>query len=76
MLTLEILRDFTNETLEGQLADEKVGGLLVFANLAKRDSSRPETMRLLHTTGGSLRRAKRNDELTRRGGKSQLDNSQ
>jgi len=52
--TLEILRDFTNETLEGQLADEQVGGLLILANLSKCDSSRPEAMRLLHTTGGGL----------------------
>jgi len=53
--TLEILRDFTNETLEGQLADEQVGGFLILANLSKRDSSRPEAMGLLHTTSGSLR---------------------
>jgi hypothetical protein len=52
--TLEILRDFTHETLEGQLADEQVSRLLILANLSQCDSSRPEAMRLLHTTSGGL----------------------
>ena len=52
--TLEILSDFTNETLEGQLADKQVSGLLVLANLAKRDGSRPKAMGLLHATGSGL----------------------
>ena len=47
---LEILSDFTNEPLEGQLADEEFRRLLVPTNLTESDSSRPETMRLLHTT--------------------------
>ena len=47
---LEVLSDFTNEPLEGQLADEELRRLLVPTNLTESDSSRPETMRLLHTT--------------------------
>ena len=53
---LEVLRDFTNETLEGELADEELGRLLVPTDLTKSDGTRPETMRLLHTAGGSLSR--------------------
>ena len=33
----EVLSDLTDETLEGELADEKLGGLLVTTDLAKRD---------------------------------------
>ena len=51
---LEILGDFTNETLEGGLADEQLGGLLVPSDLTKGDSTGPETMGLLHTTGSGL----------------------
>ena len=47
---LEILGDFTNKPLEGQLADEELRRLLVPTDLTESDSSRPETMRLLHTT--------------------------
>ena len=54
---LEVLRDFTNETLEGELADEELGRLLVPTNLAEGDSSRAVTVRLLDTTGGRGRLA-------------------
>ena len=47
---LEVLGDFTDQTLEGELADEEFRRLLVPTNLTESDSSRPETMRLLHTT--------------------------
>ena len=46
---LEILSDFANKTLEGKLANEEFRGLLVTANLTKRDGTRPETMGLLDT---------------------------
>ena len=49
---LEVLSDFTNQPLEGQLADEEFGGLLVFADLAESDGSRAETMGLLDTASG------------------------
>jgi hypothetical protein len=47
---LEILRDFTHETLEGKFADEELRRLLVPTNLTKSDGTRTETMRLLNTT--------------------------
>ena len=49
---LEVLSDFTNETLEGELPDEEFGGLLVFADFTESDGSGAETMGLLDTTGG------------------------
>jgi len=49
---LEILCDFTDETLKRQLANEQLGGLLVATDLTQRHSSGPVTMRFLHTTGG------------------------
>ena len=46
-VTLEILGNFTNKTLEGQLADEQVCRLLVTANLTKSDGSRSVSVGLL-----------------------------
>ncbi|TGZ46365.1 hypothetical protein DBV15_09572 [Temnothorax longispinosus] len=59
---LEVLSDFTNQPLERELADQKLGALLVATDLTKSDGSRTITMRLLDTTGcgraftGCLRR--------------------
>ena len=50
---LKVLSDFTNETLEGELADEELGRLLVPTNFTESDGTRAETMRLLDTTSGS-----------------------
>ncbi len=36
---LEVLGDLTNETLEGQLADEQLGRLLVTTNLTESDGT-------------------------------------
>lgn len=47
---LEVLSNFTNETLEGQLADEELSRLLVATNFTESDGSRAETMGLLDTT--------------------------
>jgi hypothetical protein len=33
----QVLRDLAHEALEGQLADQQLGGLLVLADLAERD---------------------------------------
>ena len=53
---LEVLSDLTNKTLEGELADEQLGRLLVATDLAESDGSGPEAMGLLDTTGsGGLR---------------------
>ena len=51
---LEVLSNFTDETLERQLADEKFRRLLVATNFTKCDGTRAETMGLLHTTGCGL----------------------
>ena len=47
---LEVLSNLTDETLEGELADEQLGGLLIATNLAESDGTRAEAMGLLHTT--------------------------
>ena len=49
---LEILGDFTDKTLEWQLADEELGALLVTTDLTESDGTGPVTMGLLHATGG------------------------
>lgn len=51
-ISLEILSDFTDQTLEGELADEKLGTLLVTTNLTKSDGTGPVPVGLLDTTGG------------------------
>jgi hypothetical protein len=53
----EVLSDFTDKTLEGQLSDQKFGRLLVATNLTESDGTRLVTMRLLDTTGGWSRLA-------------------
>ncbi len=51
---LEILGDFTDETLEGQLANKQLRRLLVPPNFTEGNGTRTEPVRLLHTTGGGL----------------------
>jgi hypothetical protein len=48
---LEVLGNLAHQALEGQLADEQLGGLLVLADLTECNSSRPVAVRLLHTAG-------------------------
>mmetsp|Transcript_24542 Transcript_24542/g.32538 ORF Transcript_24542/g.32538 Transcript_24542/m.32538 type:complete len:170 (-) Transcript_24542:766-1275(-) len=50
-ICLEILCNLTNETLEGKLADQKVGGFLVPTDLTKRNGSGAVTVGLLYTSG-------------------------
>jgi hypothetical protein len=38
-VALEVLSNLTDETLEGQLADEKLGGFLVTTNLTEGDGT-------------------------------------
>jgi len=52
---LEILGNFTNKSLEGKLANEKLSRLLVTTNFTEGDGSGPEAMGLLHTTSGGLK---------------------
>ena len=49
---LEILSDFSHKTLEGQLADQQLGGFVVTRDLTKSNCTRPVTMRFLDSTGG------------------------
>ncbi len=48
-ISLEVLSDLPHQSLERKLADEKLRRLLVLTNFAKRNSTRPVPMRLLHT---------------------------
>ena len=50
-ISLEILSDLTYETLEGQLTDEEVSGLLVTTDLTKSYSSGTVTVGLLDSSG-------------------------
>jgi hypothetical protein len=49
-VTLEILGDFTDETLEGKLSDQKLSALLVPTDFTESDGSWFITMWLLDTT--------------------------
>jgi len=48
----EILSDFPHQTLEGELPDQQLGGLLVSSDLPESHSSGPVSVRLLHSSGG------------------------
>ena len=49
---LEVLGDLTNQTLERQLADKKLGALLVATNLTKGNCTRAISVRLLDSSCG------------------------
>uniref|UniRef100_A0A8D3DG34 Si:ch211-113a14.27 n=1 Tax=Scophthalmus maximus TaxID=52904 RepID=A0A8D3DG34_SCOMX len=49
---LEVLGDLSHQALEGQLADQQLGGLLVAADLPQRHGTGPVAVRLLHAAGG------------------------
>ena len=49
---LEVLGDLTNESLEGQFADQELSGLLVATDLTESDRTWSVTMRLLDSSGG------------------------
>ena len=51
-LSLEVLGDFTNQTLEGELADEELGALLVTTDLTESDGTGPVPVGFLNSTGG------------------------
>ena len=51
-VSLEVLSDLTDKTLEGQLADQKLSGLLVTTDLTESDGTGPVTMGFLDTSGG------------------------
>ena len=47
---LEVLGDLTDETLEGQLADQELSGLLVTTDLTESNGTGPVTVRLLDSS--------------------------
>merc|ERR1719150_3525741 len=49
-VSLEILSNFTNKSLEGQLADQKFGRLLVTTDFTKSHSTRTITMWFLNSS--------------------------
>ncbi len=51
-ISLEVLSDFTDKTLERQLADQKLSGFLVTTDLTESDCSRSVTMGLLDSSSG------------------------
>ena len=51
-VSFEILGDFTDQPLEGQLADEELSALLVTTDLTEGNSSGPVSVGLLDTSGG------------------------
>ena len=56
-ISLEVLGDLTNKTLEGELADQELSGLLVTTNLTKSDGTGAVAMGLLDSSGGRRRLA-------------------
>jgi hypothetical protein len=51
-VSLAVLSNLTNETLEGELADQKLSGLLVTTDLTESDGTGAITMGLLDSTSG------------------------
>jgi len=56
---LEVLSDLTHKSLEGKLADQELGGLLVSADLAKSHGAGSVAVGLLDAAGGGGRFAVR-----------------
>lgn len=49
---LEVLGNLSDKSLEGELSDEELSGLLVSSNLSESDGTGLVSVRLLNTTGG------------------------
>jgi len=56
---LEVLGDLADQALERELADQELGGLLVLADLTKRDGTGAVPVRLLDAAGGGRGLARR-----------------
>jgi len=54
-VSLEVLSNLPDQPLEGQLADEQLGGLLVTPDLTESDCAGPVPMGLLHSSCGRSR---------------------
>ncbi len=68
-----LLSDLADEALEGKLANEQLGGLLVPPDLAQRDGARAEAVRLLHASeqgalASTLRKSSNSWGRSERGG--------
>ena len=48
---LEVLGDFSNQSLEGELSDQELGRLLVLSDFSESDGTGPVSVGLLDTTG-------------------------
>ena len=51
-VSLEVLGNFPDKTLEGKFADQELSGFLVTPDLTESNSTWPVSMGLLHTTSG------------------------
>lgn len=51
-ISLEVLGNLSHKSLEGELSDEQLGGLLVSSNLSQSDGTGLVSVRLLNTSGG------------------------
>jgi len=49
--SLVLVGDFTDESLEGELADQEVGALLIFSDFSQGNGAGSELVGFLHTTG-------------------------
>jgi hypothetical protein len=56
-ISLEVLGNFSDKALEGQLADEELSGLLVTTDLTESNGTRAVTVGLLDTSSGGGRLA-------------------
>ena len=56
-VSLEVLSDLTDETLEGELSDEELSRLLVTTDLTESNGTGAVSVGLLDTTGGGSRLA-------------------
>ena len=57
-VSLEILGDFSDQSLKRQLSDEQFRGLLVLADFSQRDGTRAVSVRLLDATSRRRRFAR------------------
>ena len=51
---LEVLSNFTDESLEWKFSDKKFSGFLIASDFTQSDSAWPETMGLLHSSSSIL----------------------
>jgi hypothetical protein len=53
-IRFEVLSDFTNQSLERKLSDQKLGRFLVSTDFTKSDGTGSESVRLLDSTSSGL----------------------